>query len=656
MDGPAEPRGSDSPDPAGLGPDPQGATVDRAPRGAPTLGPMPLAALVPVVLAVLVIVTRWPAWTLVPDAALDADWMLALNVAQRDGLRWGSQVVFTYGPLGYTIAPQLPGAFRILVASAVFALGAGCTAFWLYRVVRPSLGAAPSFLVAGAAAYLILSLPFFGEGGLLVAVITGSLVSLRGASLRHLAVVGCLVGLLGQQAIAAAAVGAVVALSIAFAVRGVRGLATVAAAAGGIWLGVWLLTGQSLADLPGYVSGGWQVVTGYSAAMTLEMAEVRWTYGAAAVIGVLLIALAVSVALELRPAPRAGLLAAVAVAGWWGVKEGFTRHDAGHTAVAVALVALVAVCLALVASRTRSRALGAAVVLACVTTIGLLGWPGIAPSPLDGLKGLARTAQAVVDPAAGEREAAAAYAALVPVAGADRLRAEVAGRATIADPLGIGTVLGLDGRPAPLPPVELYSSYTPALDALNTQSLADDPRQVLRAVPYWSVDERNPYWDSPSYQHAIYCRYDEAVATASWLLLRPTTQDRCASPVSGASVEVAANEAVAVPRRQGAMTLVSITPHPSLPWQAARLLLKGRPVRVDYGGTRYRLASSPTAEGLMLNAPVPSAAFRDLPADPYPTISVDVDSTLAFSFIPVVPRAGAFRPAVRPDRAYARSR
>ncbi len=595
-----------------------------------------LLATVIVVLAVLL--TRWPAWPLVPDALIDADWMLALNVAQQDGWRWGSQVVFTYGPLGYTIAPELPGILRILVASALFALGVTCTVVWLIELLRPRMGVAGAAVAAAVAAYLLFSFQLFGEGGLLVPVLVGSLVSIRGASLARLAVIGCLVGLLGHQALSAAAVGGVVAVVAAFGARGARGSATVAAAAGTTWLAVWLLSGQAVGDLPAFVTGAWQVVTGYSLAMTLEMSEVRWTYAAAALTGIVLLVLAISVARELPRRAGAALVAAVAIAGWWAMKEGFTRHDVGHTAVAFAVVATVALTLALVATTKRSRAIGVVLVVACTTVICLPGWPGIAPDPREGLAGFGRVASAVADPASGREQAEAAYAALLPPSGTARLRAEVAGRETLADPLGIGVVLGLGGTAAPLPPLELYSSYTPGLDARNAESLAGRPRQVLRAVPYRSIDERNPYWDSPDYQRAIYCRYAAVIDTPSWILLRPAGTDRCRDEVPGASVEAAQGQAVTVPRRDGAITLVTIEPHPSLLWQAARLLLKVRPVHIVYGDKSYRLAESPTADGLMLNAPVPDPAFRELPGQPHPTISVDVASTLTFSFVPVAPR------------------
>ncbi len=83
------------------------------------------------------------------------------------------------------------------------------------------------------------------------------------------------------------------------------------------------------------------------------------------------------------------------------------------------------------------------------------------------------------------------------------------------------------------------------------------------------------------------------------------------------------------------MTLVTITPRGSVVRDVLALLTKPSPVFVDYGGTHWRLASSPSAVNLMLNVPISNPAFTALPLTPFAGISVSVPADLEFSLVQV---------------------
>ena len=105
------------------------------------------------VAGLLVVVVSWPRWTLVPDVGLDYSWVLGLAWAEDLGLRWGSEVIFTYGPLGYTLAPMAFSWSQIFWASAVFVATTAATLCFAVSSARVRLEGRPNLaLLVGALA------------------------------------------------------------------------------------------------------------------------------------------------------------------------------------------------------------------------------------------------------------------------------------------------------------------------------------------------------------------------------------------------------------------------------------------------------------------------------------------------------------------------
>jgi hypothetical protein len=52
------------------------------------------------------IVLTWLAQGLSPATGLESGWMLGLNLANQTGLEHGTEVMFTYGPLGWVARPR----------------------------------------------------------------------------------------------------------------------------------------------------------------------------------------------------------------------------------------------------------------------------------------------------------------------------------------------------------------------------------------------------------------------------------------------------------------------------------------------------------------------------------------------------------------------
>ncbi|MCY7418039.1 MAG: hypothetical protein LH650_06005, partial [Chloroflexi bacterium] len=78
-------------------------------------------------LALLTAVLAWPTWAYTPQPGPDASWQFGLSWAARLGLQWGTDIAFTYGPLGYTLAPMLMPAGQVVIAGLVHVLAAAVT-------------------------------------------------------------------------------------------------------------------------------------------------------------------------------------------------------------------------------------------------------------------------------------------------------------------------------------------------------------------------------------------------------------------------------------------------------------------------------------------------------------------------------------------------
>ncbi len=579
----------------------------------------------------------WPQWDLVPVRGADLGWRDGLAWAAELGLQWGRDLVFSYGPLGYTLDPRMQPVWQLVVASALHVAGVVLLVWVLLTLAvqdrRP--GAGSGLFLAGVAAIACL-----GVAGicslLLPVVLVASLRALVARSTAAIALTGVTFGVLGHQKLSEAALALGFAALCALGASGWRGLAVFSSVAGTTWLAVWVACGQSLANLPRYLSRSLQFVGGYPMAMSLETVGYGWHYAAAGLVAAALTAQAVSVTSEWPRPARWCLVMAVLWALWLALKSGFVRHDS-HDLYFFAVSLVLATAMLLLASRSLSRWVGGAAAAGSYLLLSLFGSGFLSPGDrTESLSRLRHTLGMVTSEAARVEDWHESLRRLsVEYELAPEVLAALGPGASTADPWDVSAIRLAGGGWDPLPTLQLYAAYTPELDAMNVASLRARPRAVLRPVPYRAIDGRNPAWESPGYQQLLYCEYGLAEETSRWQVLRTVGGSRCRAPEAAGSVRFHAGAAVAVPRREGSITFATITP--SIGWseRVEQLLLKAPEMHVTYGPTRWRLAESPTAGPLLLNAPVPQPSFPGLPRDPLPTIAFDHDGRVDFSFVVV---------------------
>jgi hypothetical protein len=583
-----------------------------------------LAALVrstPFLAAILVVAT-FPIISFLPRSGPDPSWQAGLYLALEGGLQFGRDFVFTYGPLGFLHAPVLYGEGLFLV-SAGFSIGIryllAASLFWTARRAVPL----PLALVA---CYVILVVGHLNSVLILVAFLW-TFAAVGPAPPRHadkvLAIGGgflAAVELLGKLnygvSIFALCLVALVALPRRRRSLGLYGSTFVASL-----LALWLLTGQALSNLPAYLSNSVQLVSGYSRAMGIDLEprspEIALSLAAAAI---LLVATAVLTRRDRRVLRWASLLILTLFA-FVCFKQDFIRRGIegrGDFSLMMAAAAI-AVATRIPAGGRLPKAGLAAALLAPMLL--LVVWASPTPSfiatlsPQEHLVFFREDMTMIANPAKrhaerdfGKGAIRAAYA--VPPSILHRL----GGRSVAIEPweIGVAWAYGLNWKP--LPVIQDYSVYTPALDRLNAAALSGDGpqmmlRQDLRGGMLWtiaSVNSRYPAWDGPAAKLALLCNYREVESQGEWQLLKKTA-DRCGPvrPLRTARTETGA--AISVPRAPAADEIVFARIdglEPDLAESIKTLAYRGPGGWASFDGRgKWNLDIGTAADGSILSAP-----------------------------------------------------
>jgi len=594
----------------------EGATAQRAVARIRDRGIVVDAACV-----VAIVVVAWPVSTVRPRVDSEGGWLAMLAYAAQHGLRFGDQIAWSYGPLGFlTGGPFLyyPGVFALswLFAVAIQLLLAAA----LLGALRRSL----PLPLAAAVTALVLSLtvePAFALG------VVASVLLLRAAPARpqwigtaHAIGLGALAGvlLLGKlnQGIELLLLSGI-ALGGSAAARRRDALAFASALLATVIV-CWFATGQTLADAWPYVRNGIETILGYTGAMSASDPAYRWTYLAALALMALTLALAIDGGRTLAPRPRRALLLLCLVHIAFAFKEGFVRQDAGHLLVFFGeLLVLVAV---LPVRRPRVPALLAAVAATTVAYAVVAGGHAFLHTvdPHANASAIADQAQLVASAPRRTRLTAQVQAQVAATYRIDPALLDAVGRRTVMLwPFSFGEIAyayGLHVRP--LPTLEPYAAYTPALDRLGGELLtsARAPARVLRVTPtvIGAVDGRHPSFEAPTATLAILCSYRPVAVRSPWQVLA-RAGNRCGPSRTLGATTAPWGEQVPVPapRRPGGLVLVRITGTEPHGLERIEALLVRPPRRwIDLDGTRFRLVAATAADGLLLSAP----ARRDYPA------------------------------------------
>jgi len=596
------------------------------------------------------------------SGGLDSGWQLGLSWARELGLRWGSDVIFTYGPWGHLVAAVPLDSSLVWSAVVAQAVALSLVAWGSCRLTEASgrwwsaLLAAP---VTAAAASSGLATALFL--GIVLACIVLALDARRPVFLAS--IVGGLAGLSAlikfNTGCAALAIGVIAMLS---ASRWRAALAAFIVSAGASLLGGWIAADQSVRDLGPWLRGSVELAAGYRSAMRhvredlagwLPLAVFAFGAGMAALLG----AMGWLHGAGLPTRRRAALAAALGGAASALYLASATRLDAGHLGMLPCGLFALGVPIAgslgrsdAPASKRRLRFAVASVVslaLVCLAvSVGILGKEGAAHyfHPISSLETINDELKLAVSENARSTRLAAEKAAIrdrypVPSWELKTLNprsASLAGPSVaVIDALRGGTVHvepwaislawahGLEWKPVPV--LQSYAAHSRHLDERNAESLRsrNGPAGVLRQSA--AIDDKNPLWESPRYQLAMLCNFRQVASDRSWQAL-VRTGDRCGPPQVLSKSSLRIGEAIRVPRVDGALVIAELSP------QDSSAGARRTPVSVLCGSAAYRLSQGAPSGPLLMRAGVSGWESRTMPA-PCETLSADRPVEVVFSSV-----------------------
>lgn len=563
----------------------------------------------------LVALLGWRVGMNPPTVGLDVSWNAGLTMAIRGGLESGSDIVFSYGPLGFLQGQSIWYGDLALLGFAYSATlyVALCTALvWTLRRALPLL---PAVLVA----FLVSVLPLLEQALVVPALICmGALGRERSErAVTLLAIGGASFGAL--EALVKLSTGPLVAVFFLIALIGLRArwwqVAGFLALFGIEVLALWLIAGQSLAGIPDFLRNTLEVVSGYSEAMPRLVDVPAWQVDvatlAAAIGAIGLVVAAARGGVYPNERARWAGAALIGVAAFATYKQGVVRADAGHLSLFFSTVCVLWI--AIPWTRARWHWL-----LAGVVAIGIAGIPVRPPGPtgLNVVSNLEFARDQARTLLSASRRAELRDAGRESMKGVYRLEpgalAALRGHSVAVDPWEIAAVwaYGLDW--SPLPVIQNYSAYTARLDRLNAAAvespqgperiLRENPALVYPEFPTRSIDNRFPGWDPPAQARAILCHFAPLHTTDRWQVLG-RVPNRCTRPQPIGSVEAASGETVRVPA-PGRGEVVFARIEGVEVGGLERLLsvfLRARTRHAIVNGTRsYRLVPGTAADGLLL--------------------------------------------------------
>jgi hypothetical protein len=603
---------------------------------------------------VVIALLAWQVTIALPSPGPDQSWMAGLYMAIQHGKDFGSEITFTYGPLGFLSWPGLwdatLGILAFIFCGAIFVgfsvtlvtalqrsvgLVAAAVVTFLFLVTLPDLEQVPLLLAVGFCFFALREDP--PDWGIGLLAIGGGAIS----------AIECLIKLSGGPAIFVVCV-----LGMIGARAARKQWAFFLGFSIGGFLLLWLIAGQPLGSLGHYVMNGAQIVSGYNEAMAIGGAE-SWE-AAALILGA--IGLVAMTALAPFKDQRARLFAVllVAAAAFSAYKYGIVRFEAGHIALGVS--ALLGVWLQLPWKRIY-----AAPFLLTTMILGII-FTHTYPTPLrldviSNLNVLRENAELVVRPGERQLKTDEGRAVMQATYNVDPTILEaMKGKTVSIEPWETGIAWAYELDWSPVPVFQNYVAYTAKLDHLNADALRDPngPETILRqnpgnSLPWGSrtIEGRLPAWDPPEQAIATVCNFVSAREVPAWQVLK-RVPNRCDTPEPISTVKGEPGEEIQVPQAgHDQFVILKIKGAEIEGLEKIKSLLWKPPVRtavLNGGQVTYRLVPGTTGDGLIVSRD-PSldgtGGFEELPQLSHIRIE-GVSRPLEFSFyrIDISPPAG----------------
>jgi hypothetical protein len=447
-------------------------------------------------------------------SGLDPSWIYAINRLPHTEFRFGADVVFSYGPLGYLLVPVDIGSNLAQAVVSWIGVQAGTVLIALYHFRRHGRIDSVALFAVGSLGALSLALPYeyriLALLGLCLSVDPEDRTAWRLASVAAAVLAAGLVYAKMTAGVAAVAMVAGAGLIRAWQ-RTIswRQLAIGLAGFLVILVGLGLLLTGGFSELGRWFRGSWEVASGFAEAMSIPQPSGLLWPGILALVAFL----AVLVLIGRVTGGTAAVAVALGVMALLAFRHAYVRHH-GRLLYPVLLTALAVMAL-MVGSRrdlaillAGSLAVTGFAVAAFLTPGCLCTWRWQAL----GLEGVRNVVSLTRLPATR----AVMHRRTVHELAIDRLPDELLTAVRESPPGGDALPEEISFFPAngvawvPNPALQTYHAFTPYLDAWTASHFAGPNRPGSLLVEFVDVDGRHPMFAAPRMWRAILSGYDVA--------------------------------------------------------------------------------------------------------------------------------------------------
>lgn len=595
--------------------------MDRTPRVRPperrsrAVAAVDLAATVLAGLIFLVASVRFGGS--VAGDELDPSWTMVLRWASMHGLHWGSDIAFTYGPLGY-LSPYNacdPAFYAAFVAAQIALAGAAAFLFanvwytqrWPERIVLAIAAAFAAPLLAADPVWL--SMPVIALAGMQAHATAGrrrALWLLLAVAAPYLATI-LLIKMSTLLLIATCwLAGAVVLLSARLHRHAAVWLLLVPACS----LTLWLASGQRVRDILPFTATVFEISRGYTAAMGFSPPLRYDLYGLAVLGG----SGAVGLWAAWRARRNLACLACIALYGltiFVAWRAGFTRADT-HVVIFVLTVWLVLPLLPSMTPMATRRLRAASLVLALAATpIADRAFnPGMGHQHGElaaaSLRTLYSNARLLARPLTYRPLLVAALERERLRLDLPQTRAAVGSRRVDLAGTQQGVVLfnGLAYRPAPV--FQGYGAYTPHLQRLNADAYSGSARTDFVLLAYSPIDGNLPTSENALAFTTLYQNYHPVLVEKSFLLLEKDDASRPPPAANPDWQHATWGEWIVLPTTPETVAVLAVRSELAAAGKAMAILLRepGQFIELELAdGTtrRYRLVRGAATGGFLVS-------------------------------------------------------
>lgn len=266
-------------------------------------------------------------WTVItPTSGLDPSWSLALGIAVQDGLQFGKNIIWTYGPLGFLGQPVFYPDHLLWLISALF----GWAVYVCFVFMILSLAAKNAFKLSMVTLLMITVLQFVSVTAALIGIVALCMYYSAAGSGAVWGYIGCglmaIVSLIKVSHLITAIVFVII-LLVFFRKDKVlsRSIGLVIFIAS--WMAMWIGSGQEVRYIPKFLLGSLNLILGYTSAMSIH-GETWQTIIGVVILASLLVGFTLMHIREVNTA-KSGVYIFLMFAGFEAFKEGFVRHDPG---------------------------------------------------------------------------------------------------------------------------------------------------------------------------------------------------------------------------------------------------------------------------------------------------------------------------------------